>query len=102
MASVEVLIGPERRRRWSVEQKRAIVAAAFAPGAVAGGGASDRRDAELTTQGPYAGLLMSSEADGAPCPALPWRAVCPIAWSLRAPRSLRGSVQLTLERSKRV
>jgi transposase len=33
MASVEVLSGPERRRRWSVEQKRAIVAAAFAPGA---------------------------------------------------------------------
>ena len=34
MASVEVLAGPERRRRWSAEQKRAIVAAAFAPGAV--------------------------------------------------------------------
>jgi hypothetical protein len=25
MASVEVLAGPERRRRWSVEQKQAIV-----------------------------------------------------------------------------
>jgi transposase len=34
MASVEVLAGPERRRRWSSEQKQAIVAAAFAPGAV--------------------------------------------------------------------
>jgi transposase len=34
MASVEVLSGPERRRRWSEEQKRAIVTAAFAPGAV--------------------------------------------------------------------
>src|SRR5215471_3755136 len=34
MASVEVLAGPERRRRWSVEQKQAIVAAAFKPGAV--------------------------------------------------------------------
>ena len=34
MASVEVLAGPERRRRWSVEQKQAIVAAAFGPGAV--------------------------------------------------------------------
>src|SRR5580704_14842096 len=34
MASVEVLVGPERRRRWSVEQKQAIVAAAFGPGAV--------------------------------------------------------------------
>jgi transposase len=34
MASIEVLAGPERRRRWSSEQKQAIVAAAFAPGAV--------------------------------------------------------------------
>ena len=34
MARVEVLAGRERRRRWSAEQKRAIVAAAFEPGAV--------------------------------------------------------------------
>ena len=34
MASVEVLVGPERRRRWSIEQKQTIVAAAFEPGAV--------------------------------------------------------------------
>ena len=34
MASVEVLAGPERRRRWSDEEKRAIVEAAFEPGAV--------------------------------------------------------------------
>jgi transposase len=34
MASVEVLAGPERRRRWSAEQKQAIVAAAFRPAAV--------------------------------------------------------------------
>src|SRR5258705_289015 len=34
MASVEVLAGPERRRRWSVEQRQAIVAAAFGSGAV--------------------------------------------------------------------
>jgi transposase len=34
MASVEVLAGPERRRRWSVEQKQAIVAAAFGSSAV--------------------------------------------------------------------
>ena len=30
---VHVLTGPERRRNWSEDQKRAIVAAAFAPGA---------------------------------------------------------------------
>ena len=34
MARVEVIAGPERRRRWSDEQKRAIVAASLAPGAV--------------------------------------------------------------------
>jgi transposase len=33
MSRVEVISGPERRRRWSEGQKRAIVAEAFAPGA---------------------------------------------------------------------
>jgi len=42
MASVEVLVGPERRRRWSAEQKRAIVAAAFRPGAMVRDVARDR------------------------------------------------------------
>jgi len=34
MAQVHVFNGPERRRRFSLEQKRAMVASAFAPGAV--------------------------------------------------------------------
>jgi transposase len=34
MAQVQVITGAERRRPWSDGQKRAIVAAAFAPGAV--------------------------------------------------------------------
>ena len=34
MTQIHLITGPERRRRWSEEQKRAIVAAAFAPGAV--------------------------------------------------------------------
>jgi transposase len=34
MARVEVITGPERRRRWTDEQKRAIVAASLEPGAV--------------------------------------------------------------------
>jgi transposase len=34
MPGVEVLSGPERRRRWSIEQKQPIVVAAFEPGAV--------------------------------------------------------------------
>jgi len=33
MSRVEVLSGPERRRRWSADQKRTIVAEAFSPGA---------------------------------------------------------------------
>jgi transposase len=33
MSQIEVLSSPERRRRWSAEQKRSIVAEAFAPGA---------------------------------------------------------------------
>ena len=33
MSRVEVISGRERRRHWSREQKRAIVAEAFAPGA---------------------------------------------------------------------
>jgi transposase-like protein len=34
MAQVHILAGPERRRRFSIGQQRAIVAAAFAPGAI--------------------------------------------------------------------
>jgi transposase len=34
MSKVEVITGPERRRRWSEEQKRQIVAEAFGPGGV--------------------------------------------------------------------
>jgi transposase len=34
MSRVEVITGPERRRRWSEEQKRQVVAEAFSPGGV--------------------------------------------------------------------
>ena len=34
MAQMQLITGIDRRRRWSDEQKQAIVAAAFAPGAV--------------------------------------------------------------------
>jgi transposase len=34
MARYQLISGPERRRRWSEAQKRAVVAAAFAPGAI--------------------------------------------------------------------
>ena len=34
MSQVQVITGQERRRRWNDERKRALVAEAFAPGAV--------------------------------------------------------------------
>jgi transposase len=34
MARLQIITGPERRRSWSEEQKRTIVSAAFAPGAI--------------------------------------------------------------------
>jgi transposase len=33
MAQISVLMGPERRRRWSPEEKLAVLSEAFAPGA---------------------------------------------------------------------
>lgn len=34
MGQVTIFSGAERRRRWSIEQKRALISAAFAPGSV--------------------------------------------------------------------
>jgi transposase len=34
MSQVTLLTGPERRRRWSEDEQRRILAAAFAPGAI--------------------------------------------------------------------
>jgi len=34
MSQIQIITGVDRRRRWSDEQKQAIIAAAFAPGAV--------------------------------------------------------------------
>src|SRR5262249_21552898 len=77
MASVEVLAGPERRRRWSIEQKQAIVAAAFKPGAivrdVAPGGREPsliyrwRRDLRATVNG-FAQVLVAPAGDGVAAP----------------------------------
>jgi len=46
MAQIQVMPGVERRRRWSDDQKRALVAAAFAPGAVV---AEVARQADVNT-----------------------------------------------------
>lgn len=50
MARVEVITGVERRRRWSEERKREVVAAAFAPGAVV---STVARQADLSTAAIY-------------------------------------------------
>jgi transposase len=78
MASVEVLAGPERRRRWSIEQKRAIVAAAFKPGAVVRDVARQadvtssliyrwRRDLGAAANG-FARVLLASTGDSVTAP----------------------------------
>jgi transposase len=78
VTSVEVLAGPERRRRWSSEQKQAIVAAAFAPGAVVRDVARQadvttsliyrwRRDLQASANG-FARVLMASAGDGIVAP----------------------------------
>jgi len=78
MASVEVLAGRERRRRWSVEQKQAVVAAAFRPGAVVRDVARQadvtpsliyrwRRDSRTAANG-FAQVLVAPAGDGVAIP----------------------------------
>ena len=81
VARVEVLAGPERRRRWSSEQKQPIVAAAFAPGAVVRDVARQadvtpsliyrwRRDLRAAANG-FARVLMAPSGDGIAVPPMP-------------------------------
>jgi transposase len=81
MASIEVLAGPERRRRWSVGQKQAIVAAAFGPGAVVRDVARQgdvtpsliyrwRRDLRAAANG-FARVLVAPAGDGVAGPPVP-------------------------------
>jgi len=81
MASVEVLVGPERRRRWSVEQRQAIVAAAFGSGAVVRDVARQadvtpsliyrwRRDLRAAANG-FARVLVAPAGDGVAVPPVP-------------------------------
>ena len=78
MARVEVITGPERRRRWSAEQKRSIVAESLAPGAVV---TEIARRAEICpgqiypwrreirVSNGFAQVLIAPVGDGAGCPA---------------------------------
>ena len=80
MARVEVITGPERRRRWSAEQKRAIVAESLAPGAVVteiarraeiGTGQIYRWRRELGVGKGFAPVLIAPAGDDTGCPAAP-------------------------------
>jgi transposase len=80
MARVEVITGPERRRRWSAEQKRAIVAESLVPGAVVTEiarradicpGQIYRWRREIRVGSGFAPVLIAPVGDGAECPAAP-------------------------------
>jgi transposase len=80
MARVEVITGPERRRRWSAEQKQAIVAASLAPGAVVTEivrraeicpGQIYRWRREIGVGNGFAQVLIAPLVDGARCPGTP-------------------------------
>ena len=80
MARFEVITGPERRRRWSAEQKRAIVAESLAPGAVVTEiarraeicpGQIYRWRREIGVGNGFAQVLIAPVRDGAGYPATP-------------------------------
>jgi transposase len=79
MARVEVITGPERRRRWSAERKRAIVGESLAPGAVVTEIARRAeicpgqiyRWREIGVGNGFAQVLIAPVRDGAGCPATP-------------------------------
>jgi transposase len=80
MARVEVITGPERRRRWSAEQKRAIVAESLAPGAVVTEiarradicpGQIYRWRRETRVGNGFTQVLIAPVGDGAGCPEMP-------------------------------
>jgi len=83
MSRIEVLTGPERRRRWSEEQKRAIVEEAFASGASlaevarradVGRGQIYRWRRELRAAGPgFAEVMIAQEPSETP--TVPVRAI---------------------------
>ena len=76
MARVEVITGPARRRRWSAEQKRAIVAESLAPGAMVTEiarraeifpGQIYRWRREIRVSRGFAQVLIAPAGDGAGC-----------------------------------
>jgi transposase len=76
MARFELFSGAERRRRWSEAQKRAVVAAAFAPGAIVAEVArrADVRPGQIyrwrqelgSDRAGFAAVVVTADADGGP------------------------------------
>jgi transposase len=88
MASMVVMAGPERRRRWSADQKRAILAAADEPGA----SVSDvARRADICTSLIYRWRQLRREAAG----FVP--AVLVDEPSREAPGAMTGSTAIVVE-----
>src|ERR1700693_6546454 len=98
MSRVEVLAGPERRRRWSEEEKRSIVAEAFAPGAsvcevarrrdvVAGQIYRWRNELRSAAAG-FAEVVVAAD------PSDPWRTAEP-AVTIELGRGVRGRIAAT-------
>jgi transposase len=80
MARLEVITGPERRRRWSAEQNRAIVAESLAPEAVVTEiarradicrGQIYRWRREVRVGSGFATVLIGPVGDGVGCPTAP-------------------------------
>ena len=82
MGQITVFSGAERRRRWSLDQKRALVAAAFAPGAIvsevaraADIGANQiyrwRRDLAFEHAAGFAAVMVSADAQESSASATP-------------------------------
>jgi len=96
MVRLELFSGPERRRRWSADQKRAVVAAAFAPGAIVAEvarradvrpGQIYRWRQELRGGSGFAAVVVTADADCGP--GLAARGGEPIEIQLNGVASLR-------------
>jgi len=102
MRRIDVMSGPERRRRWGDEEKRAIVAAAFAPGAIVADVARRadvcasqvyrwRRDLETQPTAEFAEVLVLPDP-----PLRPSSPESPSAIEIRLPNSVHMRIPSTI------
>ncbi|MBC7584992.1 MAG: transposase [Tardiphaga sp.] len=82
MGQITVFSGAERRRRWSMDEKRTLVAAAFAPGAIVSdvARAADlranqiyrwRRDLGLAHAAEFAAVMVGTDSQDRPASTTP-------------------------------